>query len=284
MKNFDNSSGVPTEQFVLREIHLYQGTFNANINTQELCIYLQNLLPGISIYVHKEFIQHYVLKTSAVETADCLENLAAAFAGIKILDPRIKERPTKPLYGEIEYETRRLLNTFRQPSGILYDGEKFLAICNRLLPEKDRGSHVLHVVLTNQLIATWNHDDLQFHMRTSVYGIPSLISTRGLVEAPARPRHYYLSLQMGLPQETLEKKLSSQFLAHEDSRMTEVMKGYVLQALFYHVTGNPFCTDPGCRLFNAHWQQELLYAQLESPYEFCVTHQLFIDTLRTMNW
>ncbi|MBI3600867.1 MAG: hypothetical protein HY097_09560, partial [Nitrospinae bacterium] len=62
------------------------------------------------------------------------------------------------------------------------------------------------------------------------------------------------------------------FIEYDDQRMTEVCKGYAAQALFYHIAGEPFCQDKGCRLFNAHWQEELIYSQLESPYEFCKIH------------
>ena len=270
-----------TEQFVLREIHIYQGTFSEILNAQELCSYIKYLLPGIPVSIHDEFLQHHVLRAPDAFQSDNIHSLAEKFAGIKIIDPRTRERAAALLYGEIDYEKRRLRNTARQPSGILYDGEKLLDLYNQVLPENDRGLHTLHVALTNQLFATWNHEDMQFHARTSIYGIPSVISTRGLVEAPARSRHYYLSRQMGLPQEALEEKLQGQFLTHDDTRMTEVMKGYIAQALYYHITGDPFCADPGCRLFNAHWQHELIHAQLESPYEFCPEHQSFLDRMRS---
>jgi hypothetical protein len=62
--------------------------------------------------------------------------------------------------------------------------------------------------------------------------------------------------------------------------MTDVLKGYVAQALFYHLVGYPFCEDKNCRLFNAHRQSELLHAQLHSPYEFCSKHQAVLYQLR----
>ena len=45
------------------------------------------------------------------------------------------------------------------------------------------------------------------------------------------------------------------------------------------LTGNPFCPDKGCRLFNAHWQEELIFAQLESDGEFCPQHTSILDNL-----
>jgi hypothetical protein len=51
-----------------------------------------------------------------------------------------------------------------------------------------------------------------------------------------------------------------------------VLKGYVLQAVFYQATGEAFCDDPDCRLFNAHWQEEVLRAQRDVPYDLCPRH------------
>ena len=28
--------------------------------------------------------------------------------------------------------------------------------------------------------------------------------------------------------------------------------------------GNPFCNNINCRLYNAHWQEELIYSQIQS--------------------
>ncbi len=45
-----------------------------------------------------------------------------------------------------------------------------------------------------------------------------------------------------------------------------------MQAVVYALTGDPFCEDRGCRMYNAHWQEELIFAQLGSEYEFCPRH------------
>ena len=76
-----------------------------------------------------------------------------------------------------------------------------------------------------------------------------------------------------------KNKFEGRFIEYNDPRMTEVCKGYTAQALFFHITGEPFCQDKGCRLFNAHWQEELIYSQLESPYEFCDKHANILHNL-----
>jgi len=54
------------------------------------------------------------------------------------------------------------------------------------------------------------------------------------------------------------------------------MKGYVTQTVFYSLTGNPFCEDKDCLLYNAHWQEGAIFVQLESGYEFCKRHTNFL--------
>lgn len=65
---------------------------------------------------------------------------------------------------------------------------------------------------------------------------------------------------MGIVVNTLKQKFAGRYIDYDDSHITEIIKGYVLQAMFYHITGNPFCNNRNCRLFNAHWQEEVIQA------------------------
>jgi len=185
----------------------------------------------------------------------------------------------EPLYGEIEYEKRRILGKTRS-FGILYDGFHLLMVFSELIPRGERSIGFVHIFLTNRLFATWEEGDKRYHARTSVYGFPSVISTTGLVEAPAKPREYYLLKQqyemLGKDPSELKDRFKGRFIDYEDERLTEVAKGYVMQAVFYSLTGDPFCKDKGCRLYNAHWQEEVIFAQLESGYQFCQRHTTFL--------
>lgn len=62
-----------------------------------------------------------------------------------------------------------------------------------------------------------------------------------------------------------------------DPRLPEAIKGYLLQALFYHVTGDPFCDSKECRLFNAHWQEELIHAQMRPGADLCERHRQMVE-------
>jgi len=189
----------------------------------------------------------------------------------------------EPLYGEIEYEKRRILGKTRS-FGILYDGFHLHKIFREIVPREERSLEFAHIVITNRLFATWNEGEKRYHLRTSIYGIPSIISTTGLIEAPARPREYYLLKQqyerLGRDLLELKERFKGRFIDYEDERLIDVAKGYAMQAAFYSLTGDPFCKDKGCMLYNAHWQEELIFAQLESQYEFCGQHTRILDSLR----
>jgi hypothetical protein len=207
---------------------------------------------------------------------------AKKIASIKIQEPNKKLRPdSEPLYGEIEYEKRRILGKTKS-FGILYDGFYLLRLFLETIPEEERRLEYIHIIFTNRLFATWDESNQRYHLRTSIYSLPSIISTTGLIEAPAKPREYYLLKQqyekLGKDLTELKDKFKESFLDYGDRRLTEVAKGYAMQAVFYSLTGEPFCPDKGCRLYNAHWQEELIFAQLESGYEFCPKHANFLET------
>jgi hypothetical protein len=96
----------------------------------------------------------------------------------------------------------------------------------------------------------------------------------GIVEAPAKPREFYMAQQLGFADmEALKRKFAGRFIDYGDDRMTAAATGYVLQALFFFVNdGEPFCENDACRLFNSHWQEDLIRTQVESP-TICSKHR-----------
>lgn len=204
------------------------------------------------------------------------EGLAERFAAARVLDPYDRETGTDML-GVVRYEERALENPERS-GGVLYDGVEIQRALNDALPEGERHLSHLHVPLLDRAIATWGDHDNRWHKRVNVLGQPALISVPGLYEAPAKPEAYYqekgrhaMLTGDSPPREVLENEIEGDFLIAEDPRTTDALKGYVLQALDYVETGEPFCDDERCRLYNAHRQPELIEAQLREP-EFCTEH------------
>jgi hypothetical protein len=262
---------------------LYAEPAAPELDTPELARYLQEQLPGLGVELRPPLVASYLEGLAPGEKEAALSRLARGFAGLKIRDPMARGRDFPVLPGEVEYERRRLTSP-RPTFGLLYHGEGAVRLLAELLPQRERGLSFLHIVFTNQLLGTWGEG--RYHLRAAVFGFPCLLSTTGLVEAPAKPREFYVLKQqyaaLGMPDAVveLEQELGERVLRHGDPRLTEVMKGYVMQALFYHVTGDPFCDDRGCRLYNAHWQEEVIGAQLKGDYQFCPHHRGLLDEMR----
>ncbi|MFA0750704.1 MAG: hypothetical protein SLRJCFUN_001107 [Candidatus Fervidibacter sp.] len=213
-----------------------------------------------------------------------LQRLALGFAKARVHDPYQSVKDREPLYGEIAYERRRL-TTRGEATGVVYDGFAVQSLLATLFDRTELNRHRLPLIFTNQLLATFDESDRRYHLRTVILGYPAIVSTTGLVEAPAKPREFYLAREqfraMGLEamSPALAAELSDRCLMPNDERLTEVAKGYALQALFYALFGEAFCDDKDCRLYNAHWQEEMLHAQLNGAYDLCPRHEAMLQNL-----
>ncbi|NQT89378.1 hypothetical protein HQ560_21595 [bacterium] len=193
------------------------------------------------------------------------EGLAERLCALRVSDPTrlgVSRRPLKP---ELDYERRVLAGATRAATGVVYDGWELQRLAIELLPPARR-LDTIHIWLTERLIATWDEGDRRYHARASAYGIPSILSTAGLVHAPARERAVYLARRLGVPHTDEEDRIRP-----EDARTATVVEGYAMQAVFYALAGDPFCDDADCRLFNAHWQREVIRAQLGGD-RYCPRH------------
>jgi hypothetical protein len=115
-------------------------------------------------------------------------------------------------------------------------------------------------------------------LRTAVFGFPSIISVPGIVEAPARPREYYVLKQRleteGAGEFAVAKLRSSfkgKFLEYGDPGISDVVRGLVLQCALFRLTLRPFCKNKRCLLYNSHWQEELIASEVTSP-RLCERH------------
>lgn len=163
----------------------------------------------------------------------------------------------------------------------IHDGYHLLDVLGGLL-EQDRG--LFHVVFTDLLVGTYDQSDMRYHGRALVAANPCLVSTTGMVEAPARPRDYCIEVmaaQMaGAGTGGVESRHAGRFLAYGDGRLQAAAEGYALQAILYFETGEAFCGDRDCRLFNAHWQADLIRSQVTSG-RLCGRHRSILDDIRS---
>jgi len=260
-------------------IYLYHGAGTESLNLEEIAGYLESWLKQVKIELREDFFSYYFSRVPREKKETTADELARKTAAIKVRQVNRNKSFAQPLEGEVEYERKKLLYSKVKSFGILYDGFELLVLLSLLVPEEELSLDHCHIIFTNQLFGTWSEDDHRYHARVSVYGFPSLISTTGVVEAPAKPRDFYLKQQLGASLLTLKEEFKGKFIDYNDLRLTEAMKGYVMQALFFHLTGNPFCENKNCRLYNAHWQEDLIQAQLTSKNDFCLQHEKILTHL-----
>lgn len=258
-------------------IFLYREPRVENLRSEELADYLSELCPWAAVELREEFAGFWIEQLPEAEREAKLEDLAWAWAQAR-LGPQGR-RTGPPLPMEVKYEKKRLRDPKHTASGLLYDALRIMAALRDLIAPEERTWRHLHLVFTNQLVASPDPGG-RYHCRVAVFGYPCLISTSGAVEGPAKPREFYLAREqariLGASSPELYAYTACEpraYLDYGDPRLTEVLKGYVAQAVAYHLRGWPFCEDRGCRLYNAHWQEEMLYAQMLAPYEFCTYHE-----------
>lgn len=211
-----------------------------------------------------------------------LGRIARSLAAARVIDPALPEPAERaPLRGEVSLEERRLrLPPAQRSSSALYDGYRFQALLREALGARLRSLDPITVVFTDRKLLTWDEGDRRQHLRAIVLGVPGVVSLPGLIEGPARPREYYrarerlraLGMSGEIIQARLEREIAGRFLTPRDPRLVGVAAGYALQAYAYLAWGEASCPDPRCRLFNAHWQEEILRAQGESGVSLCPTH------------
>ena len=208
-------------------------------------------------------------------------DIARDLAACRIFDTRTPFERHSPTLEEIRFEEESFANN-KETNIIMYDGFEFNKVITNIIPENELDSDKFHLVCTNKLTCTFDFDDHRYHGRAVICSNPSIISTTGMIEAPAKPREFYLSIltniTQGLNVDIIENQFKGKYLEYHDSKISEIIKGYALQALFYYLTGESFCESKECRLFNAHWQADLLHSQIESG-KLCNRHQQILDVI-----
>ena len=213
-------------------------------------------------------------------------------SGCRIFDHKIPFKEHLPNKQEIDFEksvcedtnllekTTMVENAERIEDVMMYDGFEVQNIIYDIITKNDSDQNNLHIVFTNRLICTYDTADSRYHGRTVICSNPAIISTTGMIEAPARPREYYFEAMkckmQGLDIQDVKKNYSGKFLDYHDKRLSKISEGYLLQAIFYYMTGDAFCDSLDCRLNNAHWQKDLLYSQLKIG-KLCNKHQALLD-------
>ena len=233
-------------------------------------LYDEPSVPEIKIYDLAKFLERTFLVDVKVrgnffKNAD--EAFAKDMASCRIFNSKKPFERHNPTLEEINFEKNSFENSKIIENIILYDGFEVQQMSSQLISEEENSMNDFHLLFTNRLTCTFDLSDFRYHGRAVICSNPSIISTTGIIEAPAKPRDYYMELfsnmAQGLNVENIKKKYQGTFLEYHDQRLSKIVEGYALQAIFYYLTGNEFCDKKNCRLFNPHWQKDLLYSQIE---------------------
>jgi hypothetical protein len=270
------TSSRRSDEIQLRTINLYTPEYAEDIDINSTKKFLEQYLPTVDINIRPPVLVAVKGKK--------LQEVADRLARARVKDPTSEMQTFEPMYGELDFERRASLGKARL-GGMVYDGLRLEDIYASILAD-NTGLESANIIFTQRLVTTFSQDDLRHHLRTVLCSFPSVVSIPGIVEAPAKPREFYLLKQEleaygagGLVVEKLKASMDDMFVDYGDPRLNEVLKGIALQALMFHLTLDPFCDRPNCRLFNAHWQQELIKSQITSG-GLCTRHKKLLGKLR----
>lgn len=247
------------------------------MNLKEIILYDEPTVPEIQIIKLKEFLHEtFQIQTSIEGNFFQIPNpdISKEIAGARIFDLKKKFQRNNPTIDQISIEKNNT-DMSNKDNDILYDGFELQKIISKYLLKDDEK---LHIIFTNKLACTFDDDDFRYHARSWIGSNPIIISTSGMIEGPAKPKKFYLELMTGFDKE-FKTKFKGQYLEYHDARLYEIAKGYLLQSIIYFITGEAFCMDKECRLYNSHWQKDLLFTQCENK-KLCNKHQSVLKELK----
>jgi len=247
------------------------------VKISKIILYDEPTVPEIQL----KRLEKYILDTFSLKTEtrsnffqNSNQNMYEKIATTRIFDLKKPFKKHIPSTDEIQIEIQNV-DMSNKEEMTLYDGFEFQKIISEFISPVESDENTLHVIFTNKLTCTFDENDFRYHARALIGSNPVIISTTGIIEAPAKPKQYYLDLMTEFSKERIneiKEKYKGEFLEYNDSRMSEIIEGYVLQSIMYYETGEAFCENKECRLYNAHWQKDLFYSQLENK-KLCSKHQ-----------
>ena len=253
------------------------------MKTSKIILYDEPTVPQIQLKELEKFITDtFPVKIEIRDNffQNSNQNMYEKIASTRIFNLKKPFEIHIPSAEEIQIETQNKDMSNKKES-TLYDGFEFQKIISEFISRNKNEKNTLHIIFTNKLTCTFDENDFRYHARALIGSNPIIISTTGIIEAPAKPKQYYLDLITDFTKyknDEIKEKYKGQFLEYNDSRISKIVEGYILQAIMYYETGDAFCESKECRLYNAHWQKDLLYSQLKNK-KLCDKHQKNLNKL-----
>jgi hypothetical protein len=272
-------------------VHIYRNHAK-NLDFNVIVPEIQKYFPKISIEVRQPFLNNIDNVIAESLTSIRISDIKKPFneqPGIKV-----QGKFDKNIVYEMNFPRQIIFSDISNNSGtterqykelILYDGFMMQRLLGTTINESESNTDHVHIVFEDRLICTFSEEDWRYHARTFVAGNPSIISTTGIVEAPAKPKEWYIKqMQLAIYDidcddnqiDGISSSNVKKYIDYGDYRINFAAVGYAIQALFFFITeGDPFCNDINCRLYNAHWQEELLQSQTQNK-RLCNKHNALL--------
>lgn len=236
----------------LSYVHLYSSFLSTSFIAKEVSTYLHEFIPFIDVDVRS--FPNYFRKNMIEE--DNEDNMMIQLS---------HEASGNTSPGESQnssYDTCQKM--------MIIDGFYLQRIYSRIMDENEMQLDHVHLIFEDNLVCTYDENDKRYHARPIICGSPSIISISSIIEGPAKPKGYYFKQMLkdllSMSSKEIEKEFVNNFVSYDDPHLIHVATGYAIQAIFFFLTnGNPFCSQYPCRLFNSHWQEELIYTQVINP-------------------
>ena len=259
-----------------KKIILYREPAISEIDIEHLTDFLETQFPmqvEVRGNVFKQFNDEKIKRLSSIR----VRNVKDSFSIYNYTEDEIEFEKRLSQDSSLMDSTTKVEDADDISEVYMYDGFELQKILRYL----NEDNEVLHIIITNRLTCTFDENDKRYHARAVICANPAIISTTGIIEAPAKPREYYFEAMtlksQGLGLVSAKEKYKDTFLDYNDQRLTKIIEGYLLQVIFYNMTGESFCEDVKCRLNNSHWQKDLLFSQFEIG-KLCKKHKDILES------
>ena len=258
------------------------------LKLSKVILYREPTVPEIQMVEMQKFITDMFpveieLRENFFKSAN--EKIFEKIASTRIFDLKKQFKKHTPSEEDVTIEKENI-DTSNSETMILYDGFELQKTITEFVSSDEKVENILHVIFTNKATCTFgDNDDFRYHARALIGSNPAIISTTGIIEAPAKSKQYYLDLMTCFSEKEakeIKEKYKGKFLEYHDSRLHKIAEGYILQGIMYYETGEAFCDNKECRLYNAHWQKNLFYAQIENG-KFCKRHSKIMNDLKNQS-
>lgn len=254
----------------LQYIYLYDDPDAQALDTDYLGHWLAHILPDVQVGVRSDFLTFHLARFTEAERDELTEVLCGQLEGAQVDNlvrphDRTKLPPLPPEERDLD---------------VVYESSALQTVLRLLIPAEERAEDRLHVMFTANYLGVWREDEAYLRLQAAALGLPNIISTSGLVEALELPKQYhFLRQQMAVlgVEGDVDEIFAGQTVGYGDPRLNEVCKGYILQALYYQMTGETGCTDPECRLHIVPTHVETLETQVTGKRGLCERHRDLLE-------